>query len=181
MRRSKQKLLRGVTKTEPAKDKEIMPKHTITYQSHNGPEDLTKPDQELLAAAQKALQHSYAPYSKFNVAAAARLNNGAMVTGWNTENAAYPMCLCAEPATLAAAASQHPGVPVVAMAITVRSAGQTVDQPASPCGSCRQQLFEHETRFGTPVRLILRGETGPVYIFDSAADLLPFGFAGNLL
>ena len=158
-----------------------MPKHTITYESHNSPKDLNKPDQELLTAAEKALKNSYAPYSGFNVAAAARLKNGTIVTGWNTENAAYPMCLCAEPATLAAAASLHPGVPVVAMAITVRSANQTVDQPASPCGSCRQQLLEHETRFATPVRLILRGEVGPVYVFASAADLLPFGFAGTLL
>ena len=158
-----------------------MPKHTISYESHESPEELSTPDQELLNAANQALKHSYAPYSKFNVAAAARLKNGTIVTGWNTENAAYPMCICAEPATLAAAASQHPGVPVVAMAVTVRSANQTVDQPASPCGSCRQQLLEHETRFSTPVRLLLRGQTGPVYCFQSAADLLPFGFAGNLL
>ncbi|MEM9259221.1 MAG: cytidine deaminase [Bacteroidota bacterium] len=114
-------------------------------------------------------------------AAAARLADGTVVTGWNTENAAYPMCVCAEPATLAAAASQRPGMPVVAMAITVKSGGQPLDQPASPCGSCRQQLHEHETRFGQKIRLILRGETGPIFVFASAGDLLPFGFSGDLL
>ncbi|MEL7163643.1 MAG: cytidine deaminase, partial [Bacteroidota bacterium] len=119
--------------------------------------------------------------SNFRVAAAARLQDGTIVTGWNTENAAYPMCLCAEPATLAAAASTRPGMPVVAMAITVRSAGKTISEPASPCGSCRQQLHEHETRFGQPMKLILRGETGPVLVFDSAGHLLPFGFSGDLL
>lgn len=158
-----------------------MPTHSISYTAFDQPEDLEVQDQALLEAAAAALQHSYSPYSKFQVAAAARLEDGTVVTGWNTENAAYPMCVCAEPATLAAAASQRPGMPVVAMAITVKSGSLTVDQPASPCGSCRQQLAEHEGRFGRKMKLILRGETGPLYIFDSAGDLLPFGFSGELL
>jgi cytidine deaminase len=158
-----------------------MPTHTIQYASHPGPDVLTSEDQELLLAAKAALSHSYSPYSNFKVAAAARLEDGTVVTGWNTENASYPMCLCAEPATLAAAASQRPGMAVVAMAITVKSASHVLDQPASPCGSCRQQLTEHEGRFGQPMRLILRGEEGPVFVFDTAEDLLPFGFSGKLL
>jgi len=158
-----------------------MPTHSISYTAFNQPEELGAQDQVLLAAATAALEHSYSPYSKFRVAAAARLEDGTVVAGWNTENAAYPMCVCAEPATLAAAASQRPGMPVVAMAITVKSGSLTVDQPASPCGSCRQQLAEHEGRFGRKMKLILRGETGPVYVFDSAGDLLPFGFSGELL
>ncbi|WP_020570832.1 cytidine deaminase [Neolewinella persica] len=158
-----------------------MPTHNISYASFPGPEDLSPQDRDLLATAKKALPHSYSPYSNFQVAAAARLADGTVVTGWNTENAAYPMCICAEPATLAAAASQRPGMAVVAMAITVKSAGQVLDQPASPCGSCRQQLHEHEARFDQPMRLILRGEEGPVFVFDRAGDLLPFGFSGKLL
>lgn len=158
-----------------------MPIHQITYASFPGPDDLATQDRELLATAKAALLHSYSPYSNFQVAAAARLEDGTVVTGWNTENAAYPMCICAEPATLAAAASQRPGMAVVAMAITVKSAGQVLDEPASPCGSCRQQLHEHETRFGQPIKLILQGEEGPVYVFDRAGDLLPFGFSGSQL
>ena len=158
-----------------------MPTHSISYQSSPSPLDLPLEDQELLEMARTALDHSYSPYSNFKVAAAARLQDGTVVTGWNTENAAYPMCLCAEPSTLAAAASARPGMPVIAMAITVKSANQVLDQPASPCGSCRQQLHEHETRFDQAIRLILRGETGPVFVFDRAGDLLPFGFSGGLL
>lgn len=158
-----------------------MPTHTISYQSLNSPEDLCEEDQVLLKTAVQSLTNAYAPYSNFKVAAAARLEDGTVVAGWNTENAAYPMCICAEPATLAAAASQRPGMAVVAMAITVKSAGQILDQPASPCGSCRQQLHEHETRFGQPIKLILQGEEGPVYVFDRAGDLLPFGFSGSQL
>ena len=158
-----------------------MPTHTITYATYPTPADLPAEDRDLLAAAHAALPHAYAPYSNFRVAAAARLPDGTVVTGWNTENAAYPMCVCAEPATLAAAASLQPDTPIVALAITVKAPNQTLDQPASPCGSCRQQLAEHEARFGRPVRLILRGETGPVFVFERAGDLLPFGFSGDLL
>ncbi len=158
-----------------------MPTHAISYHSFSTPAGLSPEDQALLEAARQALVHSYSPYSNFKVAAAARLADGTVVTGWNTENAAYPMCICAEPATLAAAASSRPGMPVIAMAITVKSPTQVLEEPASPCGSCRQQLHEHETRFGQPLRLILRGETGPVYVFDKAGDLLPFGFSGGML
>ncbi|OAV42879.1 cytidine deaminase [Lewinella sp. 4G2] len=158
-----------------------MPKLTIEYQSYPSPSELPVADQELLEAATAALPNSYSPYSKFRVGAAACLQDGTIATGWNTENAAYPMCLCAEPAALAAAANLRPGMPVVAMAITVKSNGQVVDSPASPCGSCRQQLSEHEARFGHQMRLILRGENGPVYELRSASDLLPFGFSADLL
>lgn len=158
-----------------------MPTHQISYDAFSDELALPPEDQQLLAAAKNALQHSYSPYSNFKVAAAARLADGTVVTGWNTENAAYPMCVCAEPATLAAAASQRPGVSVVSMAITVKSGNQPLDQPASPCGSCRQQLHEHESRFKQKMRLVLKGETGPVFVFASAGDLLPFGFSGELL
>ncbi len=154
---------------------------TIAFQDCTGPEDLQPADLQLLEAAATALPNSYAPYSNFRVAAAARLEDGTVVTGTNIENAAYPMCICAEPNTLAAAASLRPGMPVLAMAITVKAPGRILSAPASPCGSCRQILSEHESRFGHRLRLILRAETGPVYIFESAGLLLPFGFSGELL
>ncbi len=158
-----------------------MPSLTITYEAFSALGDLTDEDRELLKLAEAALEHSYSPYSNFRVGAAARLADGQTVAGWNTENAAYPMCLCAEPAVLAAAAARAPGVPVVSLAVTVRSPRRIVDRPASPCGSCRQQLAEHEGRFRSKMRLILRGQTGPIYVFESASDLLPFGFSGGLL
>lgn len=153
----------------------------IAYHEYPGDSALPAADRELLAAATAALPNSYSPYSRFQVAAAARLVDGTLVTGANIENAAYPMCICAEPNTMAAAAALRPGMPVTAMAITVKAPKQILDTPASPCGSCRQILSEHEARFGHDLRLILRGETGPVYVFDRASDLLPFGFSGELL
>jgi cytidine deaminase len=115
------------------------------------------------------------------VGVALRLRNGEVFSAANTENAAYPMCLCAERAALAAAAATYPQEPVMSMAITVRGVDWEITEPAAPCGSCRQVLSEHEDRYGHQLELILRGTTGPILVFDSARDLLPFGFGGSFL
>ena len=59
-------------------------------------DELSDQDKQLIDKAKEMTQHSYAPYSKFKVGAAALLANGAIVTGSNQENAAYPSGLCAE-------------------------------------------------------------------------------------
>ena len=153
----------------------------LTYDEYAQENDLPTADRTLLETARNILNTSYAPYSQFQVAAAVRLQNGAVLTGANTENAAYPMCLCAERAALAAASSQHPGVAVSAIAITIRNQKMTIQQPAAPCGACRQVLAEYEDRGEQPIRVILQGETGPVICFAQARDLLPFGFSGAFL
>lgn len=160
-----------------------MPQKTITLQFESYPDANSLPTAAagLLQAAKEALSNAYAPYSRFQVAAAALLENGQTITACNTENAAYPMCLCAERAALAAAASQLPHGKVIRMAITVKSPRQVLSTPASPCGACRQVLAEHEKRHGHQMELILQGESGPIYCLHSASDLLPLGFSGDLL
>ncbi|HZB86344.1 MAG TPA: cytidine deaminase [Gaiellaceae bacterium] len=89
-------------------------------------------DSELLARAQAAAPGAYAPYSSFDVGAAALLRDGRVVTGVNVENASYPLGMCAERCALARAVAEgvRPG-DVEAVAVT-----------ASPCGGCRQWLLE---------------------------------------
>ncbi len=154
---------------------------SLNFSSFDAPTELSTTDQQLLDEAKAALAKAYVPYSQFKVGVAARLANGEIVSGANCENASYPMCICAEPATLAAAASQYPGISVVEMAITVESHAKVVDTPATPCGACRQMLVEHEGRFKQSIRLILRGQIGKIYVFDKAADLLPFHFDAEFL
>jgi len=122
-----------------------------------------------------------APYSNFHVGAAVLLDNGKMIGGSNQENAAYPLCLCAERVALSAAASQHPNVVIKSMAITVKAPNQVVSQPAMPCGSCRQSLCEQEFKQKKDIKLVIRGEEGDIYIFKSAKDILPFSFDASFL
>ncbi|MCF8237096.1 MAG: cytidine deaminase [Saprospiraceae bacterium] len=158
-----------------------MKRHEIQYHEYLRTQDLPAHEEVLINHAKEALKGSYSPYSKFQVGAAAQLSNGIIVTGFNIENAAYPVCLCAEQTTISAIRTQYPDTQIEAMAISVKSAHHHVDRPATPCGKCRQLLSEQERLNQKKIRLILQGETGPVWVFDSVNDLLPFSFTGEFL
>ena len=138
-------------------------------------------DANLLQKAHEATLQSYAPYSKFHVGAAVRLANGAIVTGCNIENAAYPSGLCAERVALFAAQAQYPNVAVDAIAVTAFSENKTVDEPVAPCGGCRQVMVETEQRSKRPLRIISQGQTGAVMVFDGIKSLMPFIFLEKFL
>lgn len=160
-----------------------MKKHILetVVEVYASEKELSPQDQKLIKKAKKALKKSYSPYSNFKVGAAILLENGKMMSGSNQENASYPLCLCAERVTIAAADSVYPKVPIVAMAITAKSPTQTISDPVAPCGACRQVIFETEMKHQTPMRLILQGEKGKVYIINGGKDLLPLSFDGSLL
>ena len=89
-------------------------------------------DDELLALADAVAARAYAPYSGFDVGCAVLARDGRVIEGVNVENAAYPLGVCAERTAFARAIAEgyRPGEFAVA-AIT-----------ASPCGGCRQWLYE---------------------------------------
>jgi cytidine deaminase len=155
--------------------------YRFTYEEYTSDEELEIEDRQLLDKAREATAHSYAPYSHFRVGAAARLNNGQIVTGTNQENASFPVGICAERVLLSAAASLYPDTPIRAIAVSYFNEQGPAEQPISPCGICRQSLQEYETRTGQPIRLILGGQTGPIYVIPQSASLLPIAFvAGDM-
>ena len=141
-------------------------------------DELSDQDKQLIDKAKEMTQHSYAPYSKFKVGAAALLANGAIVTGSNQENAAYPSGLCAERTTLFYANSQYPDQAVLTLAIAARTEQDFIDNPIPPCGACRQVILETETRYKHPVRILLYGKT-EIYLIKGIRDLLPLSFDGS--
>lgn len=147
-----------------------------SFESYESRSDLNTQDQELLESASAALKNAYAPYSKFKVGAALRLENGIIVNGTNQENAAYPSGLCAERVAVFYASAQYPSQRIMAMAITVASEKKIIEKPVSPCGACRQSLLEYEIKFNHPIRLIMSGEKGKVIISPSILNLLPLAF-----
>jgi cytidine deaminase len=90
----------------------------------------------LREAAREAMTHSYSPYSKFPVGAAALVEDGRVVSGCNVENASYGVTLCAE-CSLVSQLAMTGGGRLVAFAC-VDGAGAVL----MPCGRCRQLLYE---------------------------------------
>ncbi|MHA4842706.1 cytidine deaminase [Flavitalea antarctica] len=150
--------------------------HILDFEEYDSTKELNASDAELLAEARTATAHAYAPYSNFRVGAAALLKNGIIVRGSNQENASYPVGICAERALLAAVATQHHGVAVSAIAISYNNVGGDSDHPIAPCGMCRQSLAEFESRMNQPIRLILGGMEGKVFVLPEAGALLPLAF-----
>jgi cytidine deaminase len=154
----------------------------FTYSVSESAAELPKDDMWLLNEARRVTAHAYAPYSNFLVGAAASLANGQIITGSNQENASFPAGICAERVLLSAAASLFPHVAVHTIAISYHNLHGNSSQPIAPCGICRQSLMEQEDKTQHPIRLILAGLTGNVYLLPSAGLLLPLAFnSGSLV
>jgi cytidine deaminase len=138
--------------------------------------ELNETDRLLLAEAKKAVETSYAPYSNFHVGCALQLNNGVVVKGSNQENIAYPSGLCAERVAIFSAGANYPNEAVKTMAITVKADKFKVTEPIMSCGACLQSMSEYEMRFMQPMRIILQGETGDIYIAEGLKNFMPFMF-----
>jgi homotetrameric cytidine deaminase len=115
--------------------------------------------------ARTAMERAYAPYSNFSVGVALRDETGALHSGANVENGAYPQGACAEASAIGAlvAAGGHAIREVVVMADT---------ELIVPCGGCRQRLSEFAAA-DTPIHL-----SGPEGVRRTVtlAELLPLAF-----
>lgn len=143
---------------------------------YDSEEELNEADRQLLQLAKEAVHTSYAPYSKFHVGCALRLNNGVIVKGSNQENIAYPSGLCAERVAIFSAGASYPNEPVHSMAITVKADDYEVNEPIMSCGACLQSMSEFEIKSKQPMRIILQGETGVIYVAEGLRTFMPFMF-----
>jgi cytidine deaminase len=103
--------------------------------------------EKLHSEAKLIMKKAYAPYSKFPVGVAAVVDDGRIISGCNVENASYGLGLCAECGLISNLIASGGGRLVAA--VCVDADGNYL----SPCGRCRQLLFEHggnELLFMTP-------------------------------
>lgn len=147
---------------------------TIPVKEYSSEAELPAADRELVEAAKRATDGSYAPYSHFRVGAALRLANGKIVAGANQENAAFSAGTCGERSALYYAAANYPGVRIEKIAIAARTDSGFQKEPISPCGVCRQALMEYENRDGD-MEAILYGEDRILSV-KNIKSLLPLCF-----
>lgn len=151
------------------------------YKVYTSIDELTVEDIQMMQMAIEQLEFAYAPYSKFRVGAAVRLENGILCPGSNQENASYPLCMCGERVALYNAATYHPKVPPKAIAITIRNEKMPILKPVSPCGACRQVISEYENKHRCSIRILLKSDIPEVIEISSVKDLLPLGFDSSFL
>ena len=125
-------------------------------------------DRELVALAKEAMQNAYVPYSHFKVGAALLAKDGTVFKGCNIENASYGATNCAERTAIFKAVSE--GYREFEKIAVVASSGDY----ASPCGICRQVLFE----FLPDGKVILDSEEKGMVTY-SVRELLPCGFSSQ--
>ena len=130
-------------------------------------------DKNLKTLAINVRNNSYSPYSKFKVGAALKLSNGKTFAGCNVENSSYGGAICAERSAVCNAVSaEGPGIKIEEIVISTDTT-----PPSTPCGICRQVIFE----FASPtcvVHLVNLKEEVVTYPF---AELFPHGFDKNSL
>lgn len=127
--------------------------------------------QDLIKQAQAARERAYAPYSGFLVGAALRGASGRVYTGCNIENAAFTPTVCAERTALFKAVSEGERR-FTDIAIVGARRGEKNELVTSPCGVCRQALFE----FGGEELNVIMAKSPDDFIERSLGELLPLGF-----
>jgi len=142
--------------------------------------DLPEKDQQLILKAREISKDAYAPYSGFKVGAVLELENGEILQANNQENADFTDGLCAERVALFYAGANFPSEAVKTLVVTARNPGGLIEDPARPCGSCRQVLLETEYRQKSTIRIILDGKKC-IQILENADCLLPLGFKPDSL
>jgi cytidine deaminase len=119
----------------------------------------------LMAQAREVAQRAYAPYSRFRVGAALRDASGAVHVGCNVENASYGLTVCAERNAIFNAIASGAPKPFQSIAVACIDASEG---GCSPCGACRQVIWEHFPPDGF-VDVDRRGRF-------TVGELLPHGF-----
>lgn len=124
--------------------------------------------------AQRAIENrkkAYVPYSHYRVGACLRDENGNLFDGCNVEGASYGVTICAERTALVKAISEG------SLKFThIAVAGSGDDDPAWPCGICRQLLYE----FAPELTVIVALPDGRTQV-KKLYELLPHAFGPSSL
>ena len=121
-----------------------------------------------VAAAMRARENAYAPYSGFQVGAAIKpRDDDTFYVGCNVENASYGATICAERSAVAHMISVRGKRPIEYIVVLTAA-----DPPSVPCAICLQVLAE----FCEPATPIHLADSGGVRRTVLLRELLPQPF-----
>jgi cytidine deaminase len=133
----------------------------------------------LVEKARAAALAAYAPYSRFSVGCAVESVDGEVAIGSNMENACYRLGVCAEIAALTAASQRFGLERVARIAVAgghVEGGGLAGEAVVTPCGGCRQAIYEAACLSGRDVEVVSANGSGSAVERRAISELLPSGF-----
>ncbi len=137
--------------------------------------DLKKQYQILLNEAEKVTEKAYAPYSCFRVGAALLTRKGKIIVGSNVENASYGLTVCAERSALINANILGERC-FKALAVIAKGGPKVAKEVISPCGSCRQMIFEFSKISGEDTEIIMSDSKRNKIKIARISELLPLAY-----
>jgi len=132
-------------------------------------------EQELLQHARAAMARAYNPYSGFYVGAAVRTGSGGTFAGAAVENASFGLTICAEPSAILHAYAEG-DVEIRAIAIVGGASPESAGEIVTPCGRCRQLIYEAGQVSGTDIAVLCANADLSKVMKIRISDLLPFAF-----
>ncbi|MBU2589204.1 MAG: cytidine deaminase [Nanoarchaeota archaeon] len=116
--------------------------------------DLLSKDKQLIEEAERVMSYAYNPYSNFFVGAALRTNDGQVFSSANVENSAYGSTICAERGAIMHA-NAHGQRLYEKLALIGKGKDFESEDVITPCGSCRQMLYEFSSLNDKPLEIIM--------------------------
>jgi cytidine deaminase len=145
---------------------------------------MTDEPDPLVERARAAALGAYAPYSRFSVGCAIESVDGEIAVGANMENACYRLGVCAEIAALTAAQQAFGLARVARIAVAgghVEGGALAGEAVCTPCGGCRQAIFEAACLSGSDVEIVSANGSGGAVETRRISELLPSGFGPDNL
>lgn len=154
---------------------------TIKYEEYKSKSELNLLDSDLLDHALFAVNQASAQFSNFHVGVAARLTDGSIHLASNKENTSITNC--AEQSLLLHLHATNNKFAIKSIAVTFKNMNPntTSDFPITPCGKCRQLLLEDEQKNNVPIRTIMAGQSGKIFITHSIKSMLPLAYEEKFL
>ena len=136
---------------------------------------LQQDQQRLLDEAARVMETAYNPYSHFFVGASLLSQNGQIITGSNVENAAFGSTICAERGAILSANAM--GIRrFYKVAVIGRGDDFETEEVVSPCGSCRQMLYESAQISEIDLEVIMANTRKDKIVIATIGELLPLAF-----